>query len=645
MNYSKIFSNILRLCSLVVVLSACQSTPPATRAPVTTAPTAETSESITIPLPDILSPGAQAFPSDLPLFDSSDDYRLQQAVTLFLSGNAGLALDMLDSIEDNSLTTDQRTRKRILQATILLQAGGSLQAQQVLRGRAESFQPETLTFFYLVQAKASIAQGETADALKALINREQFLRTDEVVENQLLIWNILMLADKQKLLMIQQNDISVELAGWIELAIIVKKSSAYPGTEQAVNNWRISNFSHPANAIVLEQIIRETGSFLQPKRIAFLLPLTSSYGSAASAIRDGFETMNNEQVASSRYQVRYYDYGRDANATALYYNQAINDGADIVVGPLGRQSIDSLLSSTTVNVPTVLLSPPSDEQNSVQQNLYQFSLSQELEAQQTAERAWLDGHRRGVILFPQTPIGERMASAFTDRFSQLGGVIVSSASFSAEGSDYSSTVRQLLSVDRSDQRIAEMKNLLGGKITAEARRRQDIDFIFLTATSANARLIKPVLDFFYAHDLPIYSTSRIFSGKLDPVNDADLERIRFPDMPWMIATNIELESLRTFLQGSWPGSQTSYNRLYGIGMDIFSILPRLERMRSNPQLYYQGLSGNLSIDEDGTIDRQMLWAIFRKGTPTLLDNQTTYQGRFSEKRFETIPAITPAERP
>ncbi|MGB3648554.1 MAG: penicillin-binding protein activator, partial [Desulfobulbales bacterium] len=437
----------------------------------------------------------------------------------------------------------------------------------------------------------------------------------------------------------------VELAGWIELAIIVKKSSPYPGTEQAVNNWRISNFSHPANAIVLEQIIRETGSFLQPKRIAFLLPLTSSYGSAASAIRDGFETMNNEQVASSRYQVRYYDYGRDANATALYYNQAINDGADIVVGPLGRQSIDSLLSSTTVNVPTVLLSPPSDEQNSVQQNLYQFSLSQELEAQQTAERAWLDGHRRGVILFPQTPIGERMASAFTDRFSQLGGVIVSSASFSAEGSDYSSTVRQLLSVDRSDQRIAEMKNLLGGKITAEARRRQDIDFIFLTATSANARLIKPVLDFFYAHDLPIYSTSRIFSGKLDPVNDADLERIRFPDMPWMIATNIELESLRTFLQGSWPGSQTSHNRLYGIGMDIFSILPRLERMRSNPQLYYQGLSGNLSIDEDGTIDRQMLWAIFRKGTPTLLDKQTTYQGRFSEKRFETIPAITPAERP
>ena len=248
-------------------------------------------------------------------------------------------------------------------------------------------------------------------------------------------------------------------------------------------------------------------------------------------------------------------------------------------------------------------------------------------------------------MFPNTANGQRTANAFTNRFSQLGGDIVSSASFSSKETDYSPTVRQLLGVDSSEQRIAEMKNLLGGKITTEARRRQDIEFIFLASANRNARLIKPVLDFFYAHNLPIYSTSRIFSGKLDPVNDADLDRIRFPDMPWMIATNVELESLRTFLQGGWPNRNTSYNRLYGLGMDIYAILPRLERMRSNSQLYYQGLSGNLYIEENGIVNRQMLWARFRKGKPTLLDKQTTYQGRFSEKKFEAIPSITPSKRP
>ena len=642
MNHSNVFVQFLSFCSLVLMLSACQSTPPVTRTPDTTSQPYEISDSEALPLPDTESSGTPSFPAVFPLSDSSDDFRLQQAASLFQTGNPALALDMLDSIEDSSLTTDQRTRKRIMQAAILMQAGGSLQAQRVLTAAAESFQPETLAVFYLMQAQVFIAQGQTADALTALTKREQFLTGGDAEDNQWLLWNILMLADTDQLQMIQQKDLSESLSGWIELAIVVKKNGPYSDVQQAVNNWRIANFSHPASAAVLDRITGETATLVKPKRVAFLLPLTSPYGTAASAIRDGFETMNNDQSASSRYQVRYYDYGRDANSAALYYNQAINDGADIVVGPLGRQSIDSLLSSTEISVPTVLLSPPSDDQSAAQESLYQFSLSQELEAQQTAQRAWLDGHRRGVILYPQTPIGQRMASAFSGRFTELGGEVVSSQSYATEEVDYSPAVRHLLGVDSSEQRISEMKNLLGGKITTEARRRQDIDFIFLAASNRNARLIKPVLDFFYAQNLPVYSTSRIFSGKLDPINDADLERIRFPDMPWMIATNVELESLRTFLQGAWPNRETSYNRLYGIGMDVFSILPRLQQMRNNPQLYYQGLSGNLSIDENGTINRQMLWARFSKGRPTLLDQQLTYQGRFSEKRFETYPAIAPA---
>ena len=629
------------LGSLLFILSACQSAPPPIpRTPDTTAPAARTTadDVYTQPL-EIESPVSQ-LPTDFPLVYSNDDFRLQQAASLYQAGSLGPALDMLDSIEDGSLTSDQRTRKRIMQAAILLQAGGSIQAQQLLSGGAESYQTATLAVFYLMRAKAFLAQGQTTDALKALITRERFVAGNVAEENQRLIWNVLMFTDDQQLRMIQQMEINAELAGWLELAFAIRQKNVYENAEQVVNNWRIKNSSHPASVAVLDQISREA-MLTSPKRIAFLLPLTSSYEPAASAIRDGFEAMNNDQAANHRYQVRLYDYGRDANAAMLYYNQAVNDGAELIVGPLGRQSIGSLLSSAEIKVPTILLSP-ADGQSDAPQNLFQFSLSQELEAQQAAQRAWIDGHRRGVILYPQTAIGQRMATAFGDRFSQLGGKIVKSENYAAKETDFSPPARRMLGVDSSEQRIAEMKRLLGRKITAEARRRQDIDFIFLPATNRNARLIKPLLDFFYAFDLPIYSTSRIFSGKVDPVNDRDLDRIRFPDMPWMIATNIELESLRTFLQGGWPNRETSYNRLYGLGMDIFNILPLLQRMRENPLLHYQGLSGNLSIDKNGIIHREMLWASFRKGSPTLLDKQLTYQGRFSEKKFEAIPAITPA---
>ena len=643
MNYSKILFRLFRLSFLTLILSACQSAPPVTRTPDSSQQPADATDSITSALPDTQPSGTPSYPIGIPLTDVGDDIRLQQAASLFETGNPGLAIDMLDSIDDSSLTTDQRTRKQIMQATILMQAGGSRQALQILKEQAQSYQTTTLAAFYLVRAQASLAEGDTAYALSSLIKRGQFLTSNESIENQLLLWNILMIADTNQLQMIQQTDLSaeLELAGWLELASMIRKSSPYPGVQQSVNNWRISHFSHPATPEVLDLIIKESETARKPERIAFLLPLTSSYEPAASAIRDGFEAMNNEQAASSRYLVRYYDYGRDVNSAVLYYNQAINEGADIIIGPLGRQSIDSLLSSTEITVPTILLSPPGDEQTSTQQNLYQFSLSQELEAQQSAQRAWLDGYRRGAVMYPESPIGQRMAAAFTESFNQLGGVIVSDVSYSTEETDYSPAVSQLLGVERSEQRIAEMKKLLGGKITTEARRRQDIDFIFLAASNGNARLIKPVLDFFYALDLPIYSTSLIFSGKPDPINDADLERISFPDMPWMIASNVELESLRTFLQGGWPGWDTSYNRLYGLGMDIFSILPRLERMRNNPDLYYRGLSGSLSIDENGIINRQMLWAKFQMGKPVLLDIQSTYQGRFSEKKFEATPPIAP----
>ncbi len=640
LKHSKLIIQLVGLFSLALILSACQSTPPASRVPDTTARPAAIDREIYRPQTTAKPLDQHSLPGDFPLATRIDDVRLQQAAALFQSGNPGLALDMLDSIEDNTLSTDQKTRKRILQAAVLLQAGGSFQARQVLKGSAESDQPATLAAFYLMRAKAAMIQTETADALYALLKREQLLAADQVLENQRMIWNVLMIADTQKLKKIQRLDISAELTGWLELAMKVKSNRSYPGSEQAINNWRIKNLSHPANAALLDQITREASQTKSLKKVAFLLPLTSAYEPAASAIRDGFEAINNEQTADSRYQLRFYDYGRDPGAAVLYYNQAVNDGTDIIIGPLGRKSIDSLLTATKIRVPTLLLSPAG--QNIKQQKLFQFSLSQELEAQQAAQRAWLSGHRYGVILFPQTSVGQRMATAFAQRFGELGGEIVSSESYAAKETDFSPAVRRLLDVDRSKQRITEMKVLLGGKITTEARRRQDIGFIFLPATSRNARLIKPVLDFFYALNLPIYSTSRIFSGKPDPVNDRDLDRIRFPDMPWIIASNVELESLRTFLQGGWPNRDTSYNRLYGLGMDIFSILPRLQKMRENSLLHYQGLSGILNIDADGIVHRQMLWARFIKGTPDLIDKQSTYQGRFSEKEFEAIPAIAPA---
>jgi outer membrane PBP1 activator LpoA protein len=380
-----------------------------------------------------------------------------------------------------------------------------------------------------------------------------------------------------------------------------------------------------------------------PGNIAFILPISSPYKAAAEAILDGFKAMNSDQSMGNRYALRIYDYGREPTNAPLYYRQAIIEGADLVIGPLGRQSVESLMTQPELTTPTVILSPPGDEMTTTN-NLYQFSLSQELEAEHVAQRAWLDGHRRAAILYPATAIGQRMAIAFANRFVGLGGEVISDERYQPGNTDFSASVRKLLDIESSEQRIAAMKSLLGEKIVSETRRRQDIDLIFLPATNKNARLIKPVLDFFYAFDLPVYSTSRIFPGHLDTVGDIDLEGIRFPDMPWMIATNVEIESLRTFLQGAWPNRETSYNRLYALGMDLHSIIPLIDGFSRNPLLHYRGLSGILNMDENGIIDRQLLWAKFRRGTPGLMDRVSNYQGRYNEKKFRQGSATPPGNR-
>ena len=92
----------------------------------------------------------------------------------------------------------------------------------------------------------------------------------------------------------------------------------------------------------------------------------------------------------------------------------------------------------------------------------------------------------------------------------------------------------------------------------------------------------------------------------------------------MIATNVELESLRTFSAGrlAQPGIPATTGFM-GLGMDVFSY-PAAPS--TNEKQFHscttRGCQGTSSIDENGTVNRQMLWARFRKGRPTLLDQQT-----------------------
>ena len=94
----------------------------------------------------------------------------------------------------------------------------------------------------------------------------------------------------------------------------------------------------------------------------------------------------------------------------------------MVIGPLDKESVAQLNRAMELEVPVLALNQvPSEGLPSP--DLYQFGLSPEDEAIQVADRAWTDGFSIAVALTPAGDWGDRIASAFRERWEELGGVL------------------------------------------------------------------------------------------------------------------------------------------------------------------------------------------------------------------------------
>jgi outer membrane PBP1 activator LpoA protein len=220
-----------------------------------------------------------------------------------------------------------------------------------------------------------------------------------------------------------------------------------------------------------------------------------------------------------------------------------------------------------------------------------------------------------------------MLHSFSDRWERLGGIVLAAEAYDPEISDYSENLKRMFNITQSEARKNALQEKLGKKLKFTPRRRQDVDFIFLAADAKHGRLIKPQINFYHASRLPVYATSHIFSGKNDPTKDTDLNGVIFGDMPWMLVTDGKIQVLRETLQTEWPYGYTQLDRLYALGMDSYAVIPFLNRISTGNAVRFNGVTSGLSVDNEGRLHRQLLWAQFKRGIPQLLDRFYNYQGQ------------------
>lgn len=464
--------------------------------------------------------------------------------------------------------------------------------------------------------------GDFEAAARERVQLELLLtKPQEIADNRDALWESLATLPRKQLAHMRRPSPDT-LGGWIELALLREQ---LPGTatefERAMEAWAIAFPGHPANKGIVPKLRAEARTQNRPAtHIALLLPLSGQFSDAARAIRDGFlASWFAHRPQDARPQIRIYD--TEGHETTTLYAEAVSAGADFVVGPLRKEAVRAILLGKT-QTPTLALNVvPRGDQAIGSGTVYQFGLAPENEAEQVARRARLDGYKRALILAPKASWGERVSKAFRAQWEALGGTISEDARYGVDPNALANTVRNAFDIDDSDSRAKRLSHVIDRKIQHEPRRRRDIDMIFLAGFPRKARQLRPQIEFFRASTVPVYATSHVFSGELDPNADGDINGIIFGDMPWVLSagkkTSVD-DALRQRIFALWSGAHSSFTRFYAFGADAERLVNELGRLRSQPQSHLKGYTGTLSVSSDLRVSRKLQWAKFEGGVPKLL---------------------------
>jgi outer membrane PBP1 activator LpoA protein len=512
---------------------------------------------------------------------------------------------------------------RLTQAHIAMAERQPNQVLQLLTApQADTTPPRFQAEFHQLRAEANTMLGNRLDTARELVEREKHLSDPALIKsNQEAIWAALATMSERSLQQLRTAPPPDILSGWMELVQLAKVYQLSPiRLKQEIEAWQQRYPNHPVSPSILSALTqRKPEDVAYPDRVALLLPLSGKFANAGEALRDGFTAAYYTRRPNPNQRIRIYDVGEDPSKVTTVYQQAIKDGAQFVVGPLDKEAVQKLAQLDDLPVPTLALNYLPDEDQTLHANMYQFGLSPEDEARQVAERTWLDGHVNAAVLVPAGPWGERIYAAFKQRWEQLGGHIVEMQTYDTTKNDFSQPIKALLNIDDSQLRYRRIATILKREIKFTPRRRMDIDFIFLAAFPRQARQIRPQLKFYQAADVPVYSTSHVFTGILNQERDRDMDGLEFGDMPWVLAESTAHRGMRADIENEITDAGNALQRIYALGIDAFNIIGALNTLRAYPYERYDGETGSLSLDNRLRVQRQLTWVKFRSGRPVAID--------------------------
>ncbi len=504
-----------------------------------------------------------------------DELLLYAASAYLDKGKLNKAEALLEQTNQQKLPQILQLRKEALYAALAIEHNDLNKAHEIINHLQayKSSDPVFNDWIILAQTKLYKKEGDFLQLLEVMNLQSDLLQNEQKQQHLQQIWTLVQEQNLEQLNLYKQQTRRKSELGWIELGIIDKKRSITPPAiwQQSLILWQNAYQDHPAKTVhnqyseAVAAELDESGVYPN-SAIALLLPLSSAYQEIAQTIRDGFQAA----AAAKGHRVKVYDTGPNLDQVQDRYQQAISQGAQIIVGPLGKAAVNNLVHATDLVKPTILLgSIDIVEDMMLTPETFMFSLDPEHEAETIANLAYNRGYNRAAILYPESGRGKRLNHAFIQRWQQLGGNIAASIPYNNELYEAITPVNRLLSSASPD-------------------------VIFLASNAQHGRLLSQVIGE-RRPNTAIFATSSIYSGQFDPTRDFVLDNVIFTDMPWMINGFSNAQFRKQQLATDRLQAPNSLDRYFAFGVDAYALAIRLPQFMRQPGASIKGVTGNIQL--------------------------------------------------
>ncbi|AGG90347.1 putative lipoprotein [Rhodanobacter denitrificans] len=536
----------------------------------------------------------------------ADSYRLLAAEAWREEGRLERVAPVLAEIKRQRLSGDEPLRFDLLQAELALDRHDAATALRLTTQPNVAVPPALQLRLLEWRARAMAASGDRWGAARTRVQMDGQLSGYDHTQNRQQILDLLgrvgVESLKQRAAAMQRGD---RMLPWVNEALNqlgVAVAQPPPDLQQPVGTLLPG-----AGANVRE-------GYKAPSQVALLLPSDGNYAAASTAIREGFFAayLDAGRNHAPRPSVRVYDSQGTADGAVKAYQQAVSDGARLVVGPLTRGEVAGVFSQARLPVPLLALNHPDDKQLPAG-DASEFGLLPETEGAQAADHMVERGLRRVYAMVSTDDFAQRAAGAFKAELAARGGELAGTVTLPPGVTSYADLIAGLkLPTGTNAPPAAAVEPATAGTTAAAALSGAVSDAgIFISMRPEQARLLLPQLRIAQVN-LPVIATSHVYAGSDDVAANRDLDGVEFCDAPWLFDAQPGLPN-RDGIAARLPAARGGAARLFAFGMDAWNLVPYLEWLRAHPGSYVPGASGQLAADQFGRVRRVLIWAQFQNG--------------------------------